>query len=109
MFDQLPPELRNAGPGIAGSFIALMFMRRPALVAAGLFLAGCVVSYYATPPVAAYFDIEKGEGLIGLLLGTFSMALVGKLFDTIEAVEPAKLWQAVLQFVRKRLGLEAKE
>jgi hypothetical protein len=106
MFDQIPPELRNAGPGVAGSFIAMLFMRRPMFVAVGLFIAGCIVSYYATPPVAAYFDLEKGEGLIGLLLGTFSMALVGKVFDTIEAIEPPKLWLALLQFIRKRFGLE---
>jgi hypothetical protein len=112
MLDQIPPELRDAGPGIAGSFIALFFLRRPLFIAAGLFVGGCVVSYYGAVPVADYFDIDGNQravALVGLLLGCFSMATFAKVYDTIEAIEPVKLWQAVLQFIRKRLGLEVKE
>lgn len=112
MFDQIPPELREAAPGMAGSALALFFMRRPLLISAGLFVGGCIVSYYGAVPVADYFDVDGNQravALTGLLLGCFSMATFAKVYDTIEAIEPARLWTAVLQFVRKRLGLEAKE
>lgn len=39
MFDQIPPELRNAGPGFAGAALALFFMRRTPWVMVGI--SGC--------------------------------------------------------------------
>lgn len=105
MFDQIPAELRNAGPGIAGSAVALFFMRRSPLIMAGIFIGGCLVSYYGTGWVSAQFEMEKADGLVGFLLGLFAMATAGKVFDTIDAISPSELWLAVRDFVRKRLGV----
>jgi hypothetical protein len=106
MFDQIPPELRSAGPGVAGSLLALFFMRRPPLMLAGMFLGGCIVSYYVTPWLATWLDMDKASGTVGFLVGLFGMASVAKVFDTFEVVNPAELWKAVRQAIRKRLGLE---
>jgi hypothetical protein len=106
MFDYLPPELRNAGPGVAGSVLALFFMRRPPLILIGVFLGGCLLSYYGTAWVAAALNMSRADGLVGFLLGLFGMALIAKIYDTIEAINPGELWTAVRQFIRKRLGLE---
>lgn len=104
MFD-IPPELRSAGPGIAGSAVALFFMRRTPLIMAGIFVGGCLVSYYATGWVSKELEMERADGLVGFLLGVFSMALIGKVHDTIEAINPGEVWTAVKDFIRKRLGV----
>ena len=108
MFEHIPPELKSAGPGIAGSLLALAFMRRPPLILLGIFFGGCALSFFGTAWLADVLDMEKADGLVGFLLGLFGMALVAKIYDTIEVVEPALLWKALLERFRKLLGLEAK-
>jgi hypothetical protein len=110
MFDQIPPEIRNAGPGVAGSLLALIFMRRPKFMLAGMFVGGCLLSYLATPWLAIYLEAgPKAEGLIGFLVGMFGMTTVAKVYDLFEAIEAAQLWKALLDFARKKLGIEEKQ
>jgi hypothetical protein len=109
MLDHIPPELRAAGPGVAGSVLALLFLRRPPLMLAGMFLGGCVLSYFATPWLTAFMEMgEKGEGLIGFLVGLFGMTTVAKTYDLLEVIEVGQIWRALLDFIRKRLGVEEK-
>lgn len=105
MFDQIPPELRNAGPGIAGSALALFFMRRTPFVMVGIFLGGCVVSYYVTPWLYEQLDMERGRDMLGFIVGLFGMSTTAKIFDTLEAINASDLWKAILDFIRKRLGV----
>lgn len=110
MFEHLPPELRAAGPGVAGSVLALFFLRRPPLMLAGMFLGGCMLSFFATPWLAAWMEVGiKGEGLIGFLVGMFGMTTVAKTYDLIEVMEVGQIWKAIIDFVRKRLGVEEKQ
>lgn len=108
MFDQIPPDLRVAGPGIAGSALALFFLRRPPFVMLGIFLGGCLLSFFGSPWTAEYLGVsQKGEGLIGFLMGLFGMALVAKLHDTIEQINPMDFWKTIKDALRKWLGLGA--
>lgn len=107
MLDNIPPELRQAGPGIAGSLLALMFMRRPWAMLAAMFLGGCTIAYIVTPWLAAYLEVGKGgENVAAFLLGLFGMATTAKVFDFIEAVNVAEIWAALKAWGRKRLGVE---
>lgn len=109
MFEHIPPEFRSAGPGVAGSLLALMFLRRPKLMLAGMFLGGCVLSYVATPWLAAYLEVgPKGEGVVGFLVGLFGMTTVAKVYDLFESIEMREIWVALRDFLRKKLGLEPK-
>jgi uncharacterized membrane protein YraQ (UPF0718 family) len=110
MFDQIPPELRNAGPGVAGSMLALLFLRRPPLMLAGMFLGGCVLSFFATPWLSAYLEVGiHGASLVGFLVGMFGMATTAKVYDFFEVVEVSQIWKALIDFIRKRLGVEDKQ
>jgi hypothetical protein len=110
MLDQIPPEMRAAGPGVAGSVLALFFLRRPPFMLAGMFIGGCMLSYIGTPWLAAYLESgPKGEGLVGFMLGLFGMTTVAKVYDLVEAVEVREIWLALLNFLRKRFGLEEKQ
>ena len=105
MFDLIPQELRSAGPGIAGSALAMFFMRRPPLILVGIFIGGCVVSYYVTPWLVHYLDMERGRDMLGFIVGLFGMSTTAKIFDTLEAINASDLWKTVLDFIRKRLGV----
>lgn len=101
MFDQLPPEWRGITPGIAGSAVALFFMRRPPWSLVGMFIGGCLLAFFGTKWASTALGMESADGLVGFLLGLFGMALIAKLHDTIEAISPAELWDAI----RKKVGL----
>ena len=105
MFDQIPPEIRNAGSGFAGAALALFFMRRTPWVMAGIFLGGCLVSYYVTPWLVHYLEMERGRDTLGFIVGLFGMATAAKIHDTIEAISVSDLWKAILDAIRKRLGV----
>ncbi len=109
MFDHIPPDLRQAGPGVAGSLLALLFMRRPWTMLLAMFVGGCLIAYIVTPWLAAYLEVgPKGEGVVGFLLGLFGMATTAKVFDLIEAINVADIWAALKDWIRKRLGVEGK-
>jgi hypothetical protein len=109
MLDHIPPELRHAGPGVAGSILALLFLRRPPLMLAGMFMGGCALSFFATPWLSAYMEVGvHGASLIGFLTGLFGMTTVAKVYDFVEAVEVGQVWKALIDFLRKRLGVEEK-
>lgn len=85
--------------------MALFFMKRTPLLLAGIFVGGCVVSYYVTPYLVHVFEMEKGRDMLGFIVGLFGMSTTAKVFDTIEAINPTELWTAIKDFIRKRLGV----
>lgn len=105
MFDQIPAELRNAGPGVSGSLLALLFMRRPPLQMVGIFIGGALLAFFAADWLADLLEMEKFDGLIGFLVGLMGMRLVEKAYEFIEAISASDLWTALKDFVRKRLGV----
>ena len=100
--DSIPPEVKAVVPGVAGSLIAMFFLRRPLALMVGMFIGGCALSFFATTAIAEWLEVTKFEGLVGFLTGLFGMALVAKIYDTIEAINANAVWRAIL----KRLGLE---
>lgn len=101
MFDHIPPELRHATSGIAGSLVALLFMRRPPLQMLGIFLGGVLLAHYGGELLAFAFDMEKFSSAAGFIVGLLGMRLVEKLYDLIEAIDVKEFWQRFL----KRVGL----
>jgi hypothetical protein len=49
-----------------------------------------------------------GASLIGFLTGLFGMTTVAKVYDFVEAVDVGQVWKALIDFLRKRLGVEEK-
>ena len=79
---ELVDEALKALPGVAGSFFAVFRMEGPLLFKLVTFVAGCFFAYYGTPPVADYMEVgQSASGLIGMLLGFFSMAFLYKVTD----------------------------
>jgi hypothetical protein len=98
-------DLKDAAPGVLGSAVALFFMKRPYLILVGMFIGGCVLSYYAPIVFVDYYHVEKYIGLVGFLTGLFGMAAVAKVYDGLEQVNLGDLWGIVKSWLRKRAGL----
>jgi hypothetical protein len=109
LFDQIPHEVKAAAPGFAGSIIALFFLRRPPVLLAGMFLGGCAMAYLGTHWFATHTDMHTNEGLVGFLIGMFSMAIVAKVYDTIDAISPSEIWEILRERIRVLLGAKGGE
>ena len=97
-------ELRSALPGIAGSALALAFIKRPLRILAAIFFGGCLLSYYGGAWMAEVLHLGSHLSLAGFILGVCGMAIVAKLIETIEALQPVEIAHALLSALRSRLG-----
>lgn len=101
----MPPEIKDAAPGVLGSLVALPFLRGPWPVRLAMVLGGVVLSFYGSRPAAGWFDMQDAQGLVGFLIGLFGMALVAKVYEGIAAFNAGELGVAFKDWVRKRLGV----
>ena len=99
MQDHVPPEVLNALPGAGGSLIALLWLKESKARGAALWAAGSFVAYYAAPVLAKYLTLN--EGVCGLFIGLFSMALVNKAFEVLQSMP---LGQIIQEWISKRLN-----
>lgn len=101
----LPPEVREAAPGVAGSFTALLLMlvrgdrfKHAVLLA----IAGAVFAKFMAPVAAEI--MHSTQGVAGYVTGVFGMAIVAKVMDMILSFDSKKAareaWLAVLKRVR---------
>ncbi len=101
----IPPEARQAAPGLIGSLIALPFLQGPPLMRVSMFLGGVAASFYGTGPAAKWLGMAQAEGLAGFLLGMFSMAIAAKCYEAINSFAADGIGKAVMDWLRKKLGV----
>jgi len=97
----IPPDLGKHVAGPLGALSALLWVKDTWPRKIGMVLAGVALSYYATPAVAAWANLQ--QGLAGYLLGLFGMAAVSKLFATWDALDLGALLR---RFLAKKLDVE---
>jgi hypothetical protein len=77
------PEVSRGAWGAAGSVISMLWMRETArLRLIVLFFGGVVSAVLATPDVAQ--RVHVSAGLVAFMLGVSSMAILAKVFETIQ-------------------------
>lgn len=101
MLEQIPEELNRSASGIAGSLLALFFMRRPPMEKFGIFLGGCLLAHFGGQLMTYVLDLKTFEGAVGFLVGLLGMRLVEKVYEMIEVIDLKDLWVRLL----KRVGL----
>jgi hypothetical protein len=94
-----PTELTKHAPDFLGSLTAMFLLKNTWPRRIALFIAGMGAAYYGSPYVAGHTGADPS--LSGYLTGLFSMAIVAKIFESIEALQPQDLINRILQ----RLGL----
>lgn len=98
----MPPDLRDALPGIGGSLTALLFFRKswPMLIA--LFVCGAMSAYFLGPSVAGLMGGSRELG--GFVTGAFSMAIVEGVIKSIQKFDGAEALRSVIQAFIKKMG-----
>ena len=99
----LPPEVKDAVPGVAGSITALLFFRDGWRRAAGTLVAGAAIAKFVGPFIAV--TIGSSSEVAGYITGLFGIAIVAKIFDMItnfDAKQAATdLWDAIVERVKR--------
>ena len=86
-------------PGILGSLTAVFLLKDTWPRRGLLFFAGWASAHFIAPMVAKYLSIDAE--VAGFIVGVFSMAIVAKSFEVVEAIQPKDLVDRLL----KRWGL----
>lgn len=93
----IEPILAKAAPGVAGSLIAMWRLQGITMwQRIWSFLGGCASSYYLPPLVHDLFP-GSSENVIAFVIGLFSMAVIAKIFETIDELKPIKLLNEALK------------
>ena len=86
-------------PGVLGSLTAVFLLKDTWPRRALLFFAGWSSAHFVAPTLARFLAIDAE--VAGFLVGLFSMAIVAKGFEVVEAIQPKDLIDRIL----KRVGL----
>jgi hypothetical protein len=102
---EIPPEVKEAAPGALGALVALRwYARYGKWQAASMFVGGCALSYFGSATVAGWLSLSGSIGLTGFLLGMLGMAVVAKIFDLIDQIDPVAIWTMVRDWIARKLG-----
>lgn len=86
--------IAKAGPGVIGSLVAVGLMRDVSpWRRLSSFLAGAACSYFAGDTVTAIWPAIK-PGFAGFVMGLFGMALILKIYETLDELKPAEWLKA---------------
>lgn len=101
----IPPEARDALPGVAGAVISALFLKGPWRLVSGMTLGGVALAFYVAPVLADWFAAPKAVGALGFGLGLFGMAIVAKIHEAIQAFAAGDIGKALLDKFRQLLGV----
>lgn len=70
------------------------------------FFGAAYASWIASVPVTDLLGLGiRWIGVIGFLIGLLAISFAIKAVDTVQAIQPSQIWSAIVEAVRKRLGL----
>lgn len=88
-------------PGVFGSGGALFWLSGGPKRKAGLFIFGVIFAYYVGTGLAQWLSVN--EAATGLVLGTFSMAIVDRMFSAIQQFDFHDLFSRIVdKFLGRR-------
>ena len=100
----IPPEAKDAVPGIFGALVAIPFTQGPILMRASMFLGGSALSLYGSAPLADALNMRGSIGLAGFVVGLFGMSLAAKAYEVISTFAAADVSRAVVDWIKSKLG-----
>lgn len=104
----IPPEAKDAAPGLVGALIAIPWTQGPLMMRAAMFLGGASLSYFGSDPLAQIMGMTSGRGFAGFVLGLFGMNVAAKIYEAIASFASPKVGEAFIEWLRARLKLPAK-
>ena len=101
----IPPEAKDAAPGILGALVAIPFTQGPLLMRASMFLGGSALSLYGSAPIADALNMRGSIGLAGFVVGLFGMSIAAKVYEAITSFAAKDVSKAFLDWIKKLMGV----
>ena len=95
----------KAVAGLVGAAVSLRFVHGTAVERALMFLGAAASSYFGTPYVAHHINMKDAEGLVGLLLGLYSMPIVSKGYEAILLLNTSDIVSGISAWVKRKVGV----
>lgn len=89
------PLLTKISASVIGAAVSLKFMQGTRVERGLMFLGAVGSSYFGSSWVAAQFHMQDSEGLVGLLVGLYSMPLVAKVYESINLLDTNAIAKAI--------------
>lgn len=99
------PTLIKVIPASLGALVSLRFVQGTLPERLLMTAGGVSLSYYATPPSAAWLQMTSAEGLVGFVIGLFGMTLAAKVYEALQALDAEAIAKDLWKALKKRLGL----
>lgn len=96
------PEFQKVVPGVAGSVLALLFLRDGWMRNVFTFAGGVAIAHFCGPTVATF--IKGNLEIAGFVTGLFGMSIVAKIFDMIFAFDVTQVLSDLVKAAIKRIG-----
>lgn len=101
---EFDPSISKYLAGVVGAALSMKFIQGSLTERLFMALGGSALSYWATPPIAAWVGIPNAEGLAGFLIGLFGMAIIAKVYEAIRAADASKMLADAWGALTKRIG-----
>jgi hypothetical protein len=98
-------QIKNILAGGTGSAIAVWLAKATGVDLAIMFIGGVVASHIFGDPVAHFFSLQKYEAAVGFIVGFLSILVLRKLYESVQAIEAAGVGKALVDKLRKMLGV----
>ena len=98
----IPPDLKEALPGVGGSLTALLFFRKAWPMMIALFCCGALAAKFAGGDIAKIMGTSDELG--GYVTGAFAMAIIEGIIRAIQKFDWAETMRSLVQAVIKKLG-----
>ena len=90
---------------VAGAVVSLRFVPGTFFERLLMTTGGAAFSYFGTSPIAEWQNVPKSaEGLLGFVLGLFSMMIVAKVFEYIQSPRFNKIIDDAVEALKRKWG-----
>lgn len=101
----IPPEARDAVPGVMGALVAIPFTQGPLFMRLSMFVGGVSLSKWGTQPLVESLGVTSSVGLIGFILGLFGMSIAAKVYEAIGSFRASEVGEAVVAWFKNKMGV----
>lgn len=102
-----PDTIKQLAAGATGSGLAAWLAKVTGWALVVMFLGGFLAAYFVGPLVADVFSISKPQSMqaVGFVVGFVAILLLRKVHDVIDSIPADSLGGALVEWLRKLLGL----
>lgn len=97
--------LAKIAAGASGAGIAAWLARATGMTLMIMFAGGLAASHFVAPLVASWFNLTAHQPAVGFVVGFLAILMLRKLHDVIDSIPAGSLGGALVEWLRKLLGL----